>query len=240
MIGRKRKYCKRECRLDHIRSQKPRPTHCQVCGKELPIKTTAGNPRRYCSKKCREKARTIKNRKPKQTLNCQNCKKEFQSCIPQKYCSKPCRLVGANVDAKAKYQANRDQRYPGGMRTTNCGWCNEPRTWKIGESVINAFHPDCTIDAQRARYRLKTTRRQKVSNPNRLSADKIVEIYGQNCHICLEPISLELPRTSKLGLTVDHVIPISKGGDDNIENLRPAHWICNIRKSNKLPKEVNA
>jgi 5-methylcytosine-specific restriction endonuclease McrA len=51
---------------------------------------------------------------------------------------------------------------------------------------------------------------------------------------------LTLLRTSKMGLTVDHWIPLSKGGSDDMSNLRPAHWICNRRKSNSLPKETNA
>jgi 5-methylcytosine-specific restriction endonuclease McrA len=51
---------------------------------------------------------------------------------------------------------------------------------------------------------------------------------------------MSLPRTSKQGLTLDHVIPLSKGGTDTMDNLRPAHWLCNIKKSNKLPEEVNA
>jgi 5-methylcytosine-specific restriction endonuclease McrA len=27
---------------------------------------------------------------------------------------------------------------------------------------------------------------------------------------------------------------------DDMSNLRPAHWNCNRKKSDKLPKEVNA
>jgi 5-methylcytosine-specific restriction endonuclease McrA len=68
----------------------------------------------------------------------------------------------------------------------------------------------------------------------------VMRTYGPNCHICQRPIDPSLPRTSKQGLTVDHVIPLSKGGLDNIENLRPAHWSCNIKKSDKLPEELNA
>jgi 5-methylcytosine-specific restriction endonuclease McrA len=43
-----------------------------------------------------------------------------------------------------------------------------------------------------------------------------------------------LPRTHKQGLTVDHFMPISKGGTDEMDNLRPAHWICNVRKRDKV------
>jgi 5-methylcytosine-specific restriction endonuclease McrA len=30
------------------------------------------------------------------------------------------------------------------------------------------------------------------------------------------------------------VIPLSKGGNDTIENVRPAHAICNLRKGSRL------
>jgi hypothetical protein len=44
--------------------------------------------------------------------------------------------------------------------------------------------------------------------------------YGTTCHLCLEP-----------GATsADHLVPRSRGGDDSLENLRPAHTLCNSRR----------
>jgi 5-methylcytosine-specific restriction endonuclease McrA len=50
----------------------------------------------------------------------------------------------------------------------------------------------------------------------------------------LTEIDLSLARNSRFGATIDHVIPISKGGLDVLDNLRLAHWICNIKKGNKV------
>lgn len=68
---------------------------------------------------------------------------------------------------------------------------------------------------------------------------EIIEKYGSDCHICQKPIDMDAPRSVgktgwELGLHLDHVIPISKGGDDTADNIRPSHAICNMRKSDKL------
>jgi 5-methylcytosine-specific restriction endonuclease McrA len=36
-------------------------------------------------------------------------------------------------------------------------------------------------------------------------------------------------------MTVDHVLPRSKGGTDRQSNLRCAHWLCNNKRGDKAP-----
>ena len=38
--------------------------------------------------------------------------------------------------------------------------------------------------------------------------------------------------------TLDHYIPLSRGGGDEFENTRAAHERCNHDKGNKLPEEL--
>lgn len=44
-----------------------------------------------------------------------------------------------------------------------------------------------------------------------------LEAWGRTCHLC-----------SRAGATsADHLIPRTLGGSDDLENLRPAHKLCN-------------
>ncbi len=61
-------------------------------------------------------------------------------------------------------------------------------------------------------------------------AEKLWRAGGHRCGICTVPmLRSELPTTH-----IDHVIPWSLGGIDDLENLRVAHDICNIRRGNDL------
>lgn len=55
-----------------------------------------------------------------------------------------------------------------------------------------------------------------------------------NCSICGLPINLSLQYPHPWSLTIDHVIPIAKGGITNDGNLQPAHFRCNRSKGEKL------
>ncbi|MFS0058442.1 HNH endonuclease [Corynebacterium striatum] len=47
--------------------------------------------------------------------------------------------------------------------------------------------------------------------------------YGDVCHLC----------GRRGATTADHIIPRSRGGDDSLENLRPAHSSCNSSRGNQ-------
>lgn len=67
------------------------------------------------------------------------------------------------------------------------------------------------------------------------SEAEVLNKYGIICHICKTPIDLSAAKQCgkpgwEKGLHIDHFIPISKGGADTLENVRPSHGKCNIIK----------
>lgn len=44
---------------------------------------------------------------------------------------------------------------------------------------------------------------------------------------------------SDVSLTMDHVIPLSRGGDHSIDNIVPSCFSCNASKGNKLLSEIS-
>lgn len=240
MSGRKRKYCQPQCWPTFHQPKNAGLTHCQICETEIEPSAT-GRPKRNCSNKCRIENRARNTRKKPIAKVCETCLSPYETKNKHsRFCQAECRRESESKRQAEKHRVKMKELYPDGLRTVNCGWCKQPRTFHISESTPTAYHESCTKEARSARYRIKTVKRQKVSNPYRISHEQILREYGSNCHVCQEPIDLELPRTNRYGFTVDHFIPISKGGTDAIENLRPAHWICNIKKSDKMPKVDNA
>jgi 5-methylcytosine-specific restriction endonuclease McrA len=240
--GRRKKYCQPACRPSFYVHKTKHLSECQVCGKPLEL-GRAGRPRKNCSNKCRVKNAASKHYNKLQTFSCAHCSKPFESKYKRaKFCQDSCRLdyYQRPEILKQIYEREKRKKYPDGTRTHTCGWCGQPRTFRVGQSVVNAFHDDCREEANRAKNRTKSVKRIKGIQTVKLSADQIVATYGSTCYLCEKEIDVTLVRTSRYGLTVDHVVPLSKGGQDTLENLRPTHWICNIQKSDKSLEEYRA
>lgn len=82
------------------------------------------------------------------------------------------------------------------------------------------------------RARLKGTATESYTEEDVLSR------WGTDCWICLGPIDLAAPRKSgvegwELGLHLDHVILIASGGSDTLDNVKPAHGMCNLKRPKK-------
>jgi len=79
---------------------------------------------------------------------------------------------------------------------------------------------------------LRRRARQKI--------DQLLEIQGNICGECKEPMNLTPVRfRDPNAVTIDHIIRIVDGGRNNIENLELVHYKCNqIRNDRMQPPKI--
>lgn len=68
---------------------------------------------------------------------------------------------------------------------------------------------------------------------------EVFDAHGWICHICGGQIDKKAGREDWMRVTLDHVIPISRGGTHTWDNVAPAHYICNQNKGNRLTEELD-
>lgn len=80
--------------------------------------------------------------------------------------------------------------------------------------------------------------------PHRVQFDrnrKKILASQEICGICGKPVDKSLKFPHPLSPTVDHIIPIDRGGHPSaLENLQLAHFACNRAKSNRIPRPTQA
>jgi 5-methylcytosine-specific restriction endonuclease McrA len=79
--------------------------------------------------------------------------------------------------------------------------------------------------------RLKTYIPNRHSTPIRFSRENIYVRDGYTCQYCDQ-------RFTNRDLTLDHVIPVSKGGKKDWTNIVTACMTCNQRKADRSPLEA--
>lgn len=200
---------------------------CAICGKSINY-AGIGRVPKTCSNKCKNKLDVLnrEGRKSKE-LNCEHCQKFFIAFYHhQKFCCDECRI-------KSSYKNNLKQSV---VYFYSCELCNTffARKIVLRGAASNPIKCDqCRLIGKRIRYRKKTIKRQGAISSPKISVEFIAKRDNYICHLCDKPVDMDIPRTERLGATLDHIQPISKGGLDTMENVALAHWICNIKKGNK-------
>lgn len=90
-------------------------------------------------------------------------------------------------------------------------------------------NPDRVYSNNAKRRALKKSRHSEPYNR--------LDVLAENnslCWICKTIINVALPPRHRNSFSIDHVIPLVKGGDDVRSNVAPAHLGCNSSKGVKV------
>ncbi len=73
--------------------------------------------------------------------------------------------------------------------------------------------------------------KKPLGKERRWNKKALIRRDGTNCAICGEPMM------TMDDITIDHLVPLSRGGLDVLDNLRLAHAKCNEKRGNSLEGE---
>lgn len=72
---------------------------------------------------------------------------------------------------------------------------------------------------------------QKNAYTEKYSREDIFRLDNFVCYLCREHVSPE-------ERTIDHIVPLSKGGGDGMTNVALTHWSCNYKKRANTISEI--
>ena len=227
------------------RSLVERYSICVVCGSEFAGKWS-GPVARYCGSRCRSDARNARERERRRTIDrrvvaCANpfCSNLFVVHVNsrKKTCGKDCSYVVGEwrkdgVGALEMAAISRGQLQACRIWYTTCVDCGAifVRKWK------RAGVYQCCRPCARIRRRATDARRshkRRAAGPKVMSVDQIAARDGCACYVCGRRVDLSLSGSAKWGPTIEHRIPVSRGGTNDPENLALSHRYCNVSRGNR-------
>ena len=225
-------------------SCKPRPrTTCVACGSEIqrtprPNGALAPAPK-YCSDECKPRC-TIKG--------CKRPRRKREWCA--NHYATWCTYGDPETPPKHRW-AEQHLCLVCGRRPSDGGWESPHRRWcsarcqrlwyKHDGEVPTGFRcEECGkwVDLVRPGHKRKRSDSRSCEACSRvtkysLNAFQVADRDGNTCRLCGDEVDLHLRYPDWLSPSVDHIIPRSKGGSHEPDNLQLAHWICNVRRKDR-------
>jgi predicted nucleic acid-binding Zn ribbon protein len=250
---RTQRFCSETCSNKWHHQNRPNKKYlksyiCKYCGE--PFIPKAADRTTFCSRDCafkykaEQKAKRLKEREIQKEYKriCAVCGKSFTSKTNQKYCSKKClrekERIRAKQQAKEKYQI----REP-----LICKECGKPFIPEYPSKRRKFCSDDCRRKYQsrknrksiKGKIRKFKERHKRRANLNKVKYEninpiKVYESHNWICGICGKKINPKLKCPHPKSASIDHIVPISKGGTHTYDNVQPAHFICNSFKGDSI------
>lgn len=203
------------------------PRVCPKCGRKHINKH-----RRWLCEECaNEVSKTYE-------LSCSNCGKDFVSKNKDKLtCSYECMLEFGKALRKNEYKP----------KTKECKNCGANFVTEYGKTNEDFCSDKCRRRMKNRKRRLyeKNIRMARAINNGRVDKDITLDRLSARdnglCHICNKKVDEEDYIINDEGYlicgdmypSIDHVIPIAKGGTHTWDNVKLAHRLCNSYKGDK-------
>lgn len=213
---------------------------------------------RYCSNRHRQDAHNRRHRAPPREYRCAECNTDISDrhwnarycveCIREHRRQQNMDRWKNDPEYRARmrsWQRERYQRDPGVRDKASKAareWYADPenRARQLARQATpewrerrNARRRERYASDPEYRDRVEARKRERVRRLGgrgyRRELPSILMRQLWLCALCGEPINKITP-----SVHVDHIVPVSKGGGNEVENLQAAHGSCNISKGNRV------
>ncbi len=213
----------------NARRQRPRCV-CQSCGESFSPKSKERVS--FCSRDCaythQHEQRVERERRIAETRGvlvertCSECGRWYACSRWRQVCSDQCALERKRASRRRNYT-------PAPRVRRDCDECGTGFRAFLGPR-FRFCSPRCCNRALR-RNRRAAMRANGQSSP--VSRSAVIRRCQDRCGLCGFPVlpDAESPWHS----TLDHIVPLARGGAHTEENLQLAHFMCNVMKSDARP-----
>src|SRR3990167_667290 len=198
------RYCSKAC--FGVTRKKPLPA-CRVCSQPAPIG------KEFCSRRCSSEQRRIARNRDAACVTCGGRFERRLSRPDSAFCSRACAARQVTFTCTAC-----GSQGVGGRARKMCEACSWERRGRLQNRA----------NVQRYKALKRGTAVEQVDPMDIFDRDE------WTCRLCLLPIDTALRHPHRLSATIDHVVPLSRGGSHTRENLQAAHLSCNSSKGNRI------
>ena len=223
--GQNQKRCQRDCG----RRRKPHRLKgiCSDCGQ----------PRRKDGGRCKP----CSNKRPRRRtlvlcLRCDQPHWPWRNRVRHalKFCS------GARCVEMGRERKYRRAGWKGPARRVAAGLQRVPRDQRTCLRCLMSFTPRSarqTCCSTACRWRYESARRKlrlRGLSPEPISVIVLHRRDGGRCSLCRRHVNLGLKYPHPRSATIDHIVPITMGGENTYQNAQLAHARCNTAKGNHV------
>lgn len=217
-----------------------------LCGKPI-TQLPKGRRKRYCDIRCSREAwaiskgfksfsqygEALRKAKPLPIKVCEFCGQSYQKKLKRKYCSDDCAIKAASAKAKVQNLANYKTRPAKTYTCTECGKDFLSKGKRFAQGTIY-----CSFKCQRKADRRKRDYALRGEYAEHIDFATIVKRDRGRCKLCGERVALNEAVPHPKAATLDHIVPLARGGLHTATNVQLAHFQCNCVKWAKVPEEV--
>lgn len=220
---------------------------CQLCGMDMsgmPLPARGPRPK-YCGDRCRNRA-SVDNQRADGRYQAKLAQRR-ESWQPALKSDRECVICGSTyltsrVNSETCSPActnSKRESFP--IRLCSVEGCSRAYRakdlcamhWRSKAREDGREKPPLWTEARRATYHKRRAQKFKTQVQNIIPVDVYIR-DGWNCGICYGSVDPTSTFPDPMSPSLDHILPLSKGGTHTLDNVQLAHLRCNCSKGNRI------